>query len=137
MTKLEEDLFTHLTGDPAIAAAINDEAGNELRLYPVERPAGQKNLRALVYTVIDGAPEHEIEGDATRTDLENVRLQIDVWAADHDGARALALLVQARMAAAADNLSMRALQLSRQSDLDPDTREHREILEFSVWHSPQ
>lgn len=137
MTEFDSDLVVHLLGDAQIAAAIDDEAGNERRIYPVQRPQGQKNLDALVYTVVAGIPEQDLEGDATRTDLENVRLQIDVWGRDHDSARALAKLVRSRMETPAANQSIRAVLKSRQSDVDPDTREHREILDFSVWHSPQ
>lgn len=137
MTEFDADLLAHLEGDAAIVAAIEDVAENERRIYPVERPQGQKNLRALVYTVIAGVPEQDLEGDATRADLENVRLQIDVWGADHDSARALAKLVRSRMEMPAANQSIRAVLKSRQSDVDPGTREHREILDFSVWHSPQ
>ncbi len=44
----EADLRLHLLGDPAIAAALEDQAANEQRFYPVQRPQGQKNLDAIV-----------------------------------------------------------------------------------------
>jgi hypothetical protein len=128
----EADLVALLVGDAAIAAAIEDQAANERRIYPLERPQRQTNLAALVYTVIFATPAQNLEGE--EGGLENVRVQLDVWAATHDDARALALLVQARMAAG--NQSIRSLRNSRASDIDPDTREHREVLDFSVWHSP-
>lgn len=132
------DLVGLLLMDYDIADAINDVAANERRIYPLERPLGQKNLRALVYTVINGDPAVDLDngdgGDAPGN-LENVRLQIDVWAATHDTARDLATLVQSRMKTG--NASIRSVRLSRQSVVDPDTRERREILDFSVWHSPQ
>lgn len=134
----ETDLVALLAGDASIAALIEDSAANERRLYPLERPRGQRNLAAIVYTVIAGSPAANLEeGDDAggAGTLENVRLQLDVYAASHDAARVLARLVQARMGAG--NASIRAVRQSRQSDIDPDTREHREILDYSVWHSPQ
>lgn len=134
----EADLVSLLTGDPAIAARIEDVAANERRIYPLERPADQKNLEAIVYSVIEGIPAANLEDgdlDGSPGDLEEVRLQLDVWGASHDSARSLALLIHARMKTG--NASIRAVRNSRQSDVDPDTRENREILDYSVWHSPQ
>lgn len=135
----ESDLLALLTTDYDVRDAINDVAANELRIYPVERPAKQKNLDAIVYTVITGAPAVNLEeGDSagdTAGDLEDVRLQLDVWSATHDGARELARFIQARMKTG--NASIRAVRNSRRSDVDPDTREHREVLDYSVWHTPQ
>lgn len=135
---LEADLVALLTSDYDIRDAINDVSANELRIYPDERPADQKNLRAIVYTVIAGTPSANLEngdpsGDAG--DLEQVRVQLDLFAASRAAAIELRRLVQSRMNAG--NVSIRAVRLSRQSDIDPETRERREILDYSVWHSPQ
>lgn len=135
----EADLVGLLSGDAAIAAAIGDAQANELRLYPVARPQNQKNLGAIVYTVISGSPDQAANLDGADSDaaggLEHARVQIDCWAISHDAARALARLVIARMATGSSSIS--STRNSRASDIDPDTREHREILDFSVWHSPQ
>lgn len=134
----EADLVALLLSDYDIADAINDVAANERRLYPLERPADQKNLDAIVYTVIDGDPATNLEdGDLAGVagDLEEVRLQLDIWAPTYDRALALRQLVQSRMKTG--NASIRAVRISRQSDFDPETRERREILDYSVWHSPQ
>lgn len=136
---LEADLVELLEADAAIVAIVRDDAANEVRIYPVERPEKQKNVPAIVYTVIFGAPATDLDhGDLSAEqgdkNLENVRLQLDVWAKSHDDARELGELVQARLGAG--NASIRFVRISRQSDIDPVTREHREILDFSVWHSP-
>jgi len=134
----EADLRSLLIADYDIADAVNDAAANERRIYPLERPADQKNLDAIVYKVIAGVPSTNLESgdDAGEVGtLEYVRLQIDCWSSTHDGARRLALLVHARMNTGSS--SIRAVRISRQSDIDPDTREYREILDYSVGHSPQ
>lgn len=135
----ESDLVALLTGDATILAAIDDQGANERRIYPLERPANQKNLEAIVYQVVFAEPaanlEHGDDAGAAGTGLERVRLQLDIWGASFDDARALGLLVQARMDAG--NASIRAVRISRRSELDPDTQERREILEYSIWHSPQ
>lgn len=135
---LEADLVSLLLGDAAIVAAINDVQANERRIYPLERPQGQQNLRAIVYTPIFSEPAANLEngaGAGAAGGLENCRLQIDIWAAKFDQARELAALVNARMNTG--SASIRAVRISQRSDLDPDTRERREVLEYSVWHSPQ
>jgi hypothetical protein len=135
----EANLRNLLLGDAALAAAVADQAANESRIYGVRRPEGQKNLRAIVYTVLDGAPAANLDAgdvsDDVAGDVEQLRVQIDIWAKSYDEARELARLVQSRMAAG--NSSISATRISRQSADDPDTREFREILDYSVWHSPQ
>jgi hypothetical protein len=137
----EADLRDHLLGDAQVAAALADGASSESRLYPLARPQGQKNLRAMVYTVIAGGPDEAAnldgdDGDASGA-LEHVRLQLDIFGKDHDDARALARLVIARMALVSTAQSIYAQRISRSSTQDPDTREAREILDYSVWHCPQ
>jgi hypothetical protein len=57
-----------------------------VRIYPGLRPTGQKNLPALVYAVIAGEPLVNLDaGDSIDTvagDVDNVRLQLDVYAKD-------------------------------------------------------
>jgi hypothetical protein len=138
----EADLRAHLLADTAIAAALADQAANETRLYPVMRPRGQKTLPAVVYTVVAGMPQPQTfdeddDSNAAGTGCENVRVQIDCYAADFDQATALGRLVIARMAKIASDKSIRATRLPRSSGQDPESREAREMLEFSVWHTPQ
>lgn len=137
----EADLRAHLLGDSTLAAELADQAANEVRLYPVMRPEGQPALPAVVYTVISGQPQEQTldEDDDSNAagGCENVRVQVDCYAADFDQAAALGRLVIARMAKISSDKSIRATRLSRSSGQDPDSREPREMLEFSVWHSPQ
>lgn len=136
---LEADLVSLLVGDPSIAAIINDQAANERRIYPLERPADQKNVPAIVYQTIFSEPlanlEHGDDAGAAGTGAERARIQLDIWGRTFDQANTLALLVRTRMDAG--NSSIRSVRISRRSELDPDTKERREILEYSVWHSPQ
>lgn len=135
----EADLEAFLLADAAIAAALADEAANETRLYPGRRPAKQKNLPAMTYGIISGSPGEAANLDGDDSDaaggLEDVRLQVDVWAKDADAARVLARLVIARMAVS--STTIRSMRLGRSSSTDPDTHEAREVLDFSVWHTPQ
>ena len=137
----EADLRAHLLGDAQIAAAIADEAANESRFYPLERPQGQKNLRALVYTPVNQEPASSLDEaddtDAAGVGCENVYLQLDVYGQSFEAARELARLVRNRMALISSDKSIRAVCRGQRSGKDPETRENREILEFSVWHSPQ
>lgn len=136
----EADLRSHLLADSSIAAAINDQAANETRFYPLERPQGQKNLEALVYSFITQRPAQSLDaGDDTDAagGLESGLVQLDVYGASFDEARALARLVRNRMALIASDGSIRATCQGQRSVKDPETREAREILEFLVWHSPQ
>lgn len=138
----EADLRAHLLGDSTIAQDLADQAANESRFWWNARPKGQTILPAVVATVISGQPQAQTLDEDDDSDAaggcENVRLQLDVYAADYDQATALGRLVIARMAKISSDKSIRATRLSRASaGPDPETREPREILEFSVWHSPQ
>jgi hypothetical protein len=136
----EADLRNHLIGDANIRAALEDAAANEIRLYPLQRPQGQKNLRAIVYTQVNAQPAANLdEGDfaSAAGTLENIRTQFDIYGANYDDARALAQLVRGRMGQVSSDKSIRAVLILAQSEIDPETRENREILDYSVWHSPQ
>ncbi len=132
-SRFEADLVALLLGDASIAAAIADQAANENRIYPLERPADQANLRALVYTVVN-ADALDLDGHGAEGG-EDVHLQLDVWAASHDEARELALLVMARLEQGSTAIA--TLKVSRSSEKDPDTREACEVLDCSIVHSPQ
>jgi len=135
MPSLEADLQAHLLGDAAIAAQVADQAENEARLWPEERPADNRALPALVYHVIVCVPQNNLEGGAGGDScLEQARVQLDVYGKSHDQAIGLRELVIARMRLGASDLSLTAILNFRSAGVDPETRERRELLDFSIWH---
>jgi hypothetical protein len=132
MPSLEASLRAHLLGDASIPALIQDATENEARLWPEERPAHNKRLPAIVYQIVAVVPQTELEGGDSC--LERGRVQVDVYAKDHDQAIALRDLVIARMRIVSSDLSLRALLNFRSAGVDPDSRERRELLDFSIWH---
>lgn len=134
MPSLEADLRDHLLGASAIVDVIRDESSNETRLWPEERPANNKRIPAIVYRIASVVPQSNVEGgDGGDSCLENGRVQLDVYAKNHDDAIALRDLVIARMRVVSQSLA--AVLNFRSADVDPDTRERRELLDFSIWHA--
>jgi hypothetical protein len=135
----EADLLNFLKGDDSLVAALRDTGANEVRIYPLERPTNQRNTGAVVYTVVADNPVTDLDsgdsGDDVAGELAEKRVQIDVYGKNYDEARATARLVRARLKSSSAAIS--ATLLSASSSLDPDTRERREVLDFSIWHSPQ
>lgn len=131
MPSLEESLRTHLVGDPATAAAIRDSTENEVRLWPNERPAGNKTTPAIVFQVVANIPQNNVDGDDSG--LEQGRVQLSIFGKTFDEAVTLRELVRSRMRVAFDDGS-RALLVMQQGLVDQETRESRELLDFSIWH---
>jgi hypothetical protein len=129
----EAALFEHLKGDAQIAAAIADEAANEWRLYPLARPTHQKNLDAIVYQLIVGTPETNLEGGSSG--VERKRIQLAIFGRTYTSAKALAELVKARLAAASGEIKPGVLELER-DDLDFVTREPFVLLDYSIHYTP-
>lgn len=131
-SSLEADLRAHLLGDDYIPGYLLDAAENEHRIWPEERPSSNKRIPAIVYHMISVVPQTELEGGDSW--LERGRVQLDIYAKDHDQAIVLRDLVIARMRVVSSDASLRALLNFRSAGVDPDTRERREILDFSIWH---
>jgi hypothetical protein len=131
----ESALRTHLLAAAAIAAALEDQAANETRYYPMVRPQDQKNLAAIVYQLIAGTPETNLEGGSSG--LERKRCQLTIFGADYDAAKALAELVKARLSVASDDGEIKpaVLQLE-QDDYDWTTKEAFVLLDYSIHYTP-
>lgn len=133
----EASLFAHLTGAgaEAIAALLRDDAENELRLYPLRRPDGQKNLAAIVYQLIIGTPETNMEGGSSG--VERKRVQLAIFGESYTAAKELAELVKARLAVASDNGEIKPAVLQvEQDDVDFVTREPFVLLDYSIHYTP-
>lgn len=109
------------------------EVAASVKAYPSLAPEKTKG-RYIVYSIIGAPTLNALKG---KTDLQNRRIQVDCWAANHDDAWALAALALAGMSGPTLDDSppgFRALQITEgDHSIDPDTREHRVMLEFSVW----
>ena len=116
MSAMQEQLLTLLSGAT--------DAGT--RIYPNASP--DKPARPyLVYTRASSNSENVLGGYGG---IMNTRIQIDAYADSYAAAQALASQVDALMRAwALQNVSYPAID-----QYEPETRLHRVILEYSVWH---
>lgn len=118
----EADLKAHLAADTAIAAQVGE------RITP--QPLAEGGTKpAITYAVVADAPQTDLDG--ADGELNNVRVQIDCWAATHDAAKSLAELVRVRMKTAA--ATFHAVPGSAFEDYEPVTKLHRMTRDFSCW----
>lgn len=83
-------------------------------------------LPYIVFRRIPSATNNNFSGPS---DLQNTRVQVDLYAASVSGLVALGVAVEAAMAAAAFS----NVRLSSQDLYEPDTKLHRTSIDFSVW----
>ncbi len=89
---LHPALFAFLVADAAIAAAVPAGSG-KYHIYPNVLPPGVK-ATSIVYQEISQLGDHHNEGPSG---LARTRLQVTGWGKSTSDARAIALLVKARL----------------------------------------
>lgn len=115
MDPVEADVFAVLTGQTA--------AGD--RVYPLVRGQGTP-LPALVYTRTGSAPVTSLAGSSG---LDQVRVQVDCYAASYAAAKALAAEVRQLL----EGASFKALLQTDFDFFEPDTQVYRVTQDYYCW----
>jgi hypothetical protein len=119
----DADLRDHLRADATILALVGE------RISGVKRHDGG-TLPAITYARVAAMPANRVSGGSS---LTIIRLQMDVWATTHDGARTLADAIRARMDIPAT--TFRGWLMSETDEYEDDTSIHRVLMEFSLHYS--
>lgn len=99
------------------------------RVYPSAVELKTPLLPYIVYVHVASSPENIIDGNGNPP-INNTRLQVDVYAQYFKPMRTLAKAVtDAFLGWATPNVAATSQFL-----FESDTRLHRAILEFSIWH---
>jgi hypothetical protein len=115
---VEEDILAALTGSPPATSAGDN-------VYALVLPDGT-DYPALTYQRISTVPVNSLAGSSG---LDQVRVQIDCWAATYGAAKALADEVRPVMEAAA----FKGLLVTDTDDYDEVTRLYRISMDFYCW----
>ena len=114
-------LLRTLREDAGLSALV----GN--KVFALVIPQGTK-LPCITFQRIGGMPANTLSG---HSGLEEIDLQIDVWARDYDEAKAIAKAVRAAMPPSGPRLSAHLIE---DQDLYEDgTNYFRVNMEFKVW----
>ena len=117
----EIDLLRTLREDAGLSALV----GN--KVFALVIPQGTK-LPCITFQRIGGMPANTLSG---HSGLEEIDLQIDVWARDYDEAKAIAKAVRAAMPPSGPLFSAHLIE---DQDLYEDgTNYFRVNMEFKVW----
>lgn len=122
---IKEAVRTHLLADDEISGLV----GRRMKPLPLET---NTELPAVTISLPSDAPQTTLDGDDGN--LNNIRVQIDVWAETNDAAYALAELIRTRMQTAA--ASFRAVPISIFEEYETETRRHRYGRDYSCWYRP-
>lgn len=122
MSALEPKIYTALSGDSAVSAVVST------RIYPMVLPQ-DVTLPAITYSRISGGQVNSMGGFSN---LENPRVQVDVWAATYTAAKTLAALVHTAMGGAT---TYSAILISDMDLFEDDTKIYRVSMDFSVWNN--
>lgn len=121
-------LRSHLLGHTGLAALVGT------RVYADTVPLAAP-LPAISYLVVDGLPtNHRSNAKSGQT---RTRVQIDVFAANRQGAqqvRAQVLAAMGTFRTAGPPVVTTTLRANEQSDYAPENSRFRCILEFNVFH---
>lgn len=114
-------LLRTLKDDPGLSELI----GN--KVFALIIPQGTK-LPCITFQRLGGSPANTLAG---ASGLEEIDLQIDVWARDYDEAKAIAKAVRAAMPPSGPQFSAHLIE---DQDLYEDgTNYFRVSMEFKVW----
>lgn len=114
-------LLRTLKADPGLSELV----GNNV--FALIIPQGTK-LPCITFQRIGGMPANTLSG---HSGLEEIDLQIDVWARDYDEAKAIAKAVRAAMPSSGPRFSAHLIE---DQDLYEDgTNYFRVSMEFKVW----
>ncbi len=96
------------------------------RVYPMQMPQGA-TLPAITYQRVATTPHDDLE---LTQNHEWVRVQVDCWAANYAGAKALAVAVRAALQVT----PVYAQLLMELDDHEPEEKLYRVIQDFRVWN---
>ncbi len=96
------------------------------RCYPNTAP-DNPTKPYITYQRISATPDNTLSGTGQ---LQNTRLQIDVWAASFADSQAKAALVKAAML----GFAIKNTRQMEQDTYESDTQTHRVMLDYSIWH---
>jgi hypothetical protein len=113
---LYEDLVTLLSGATAAATRVYPQVADATPARPY-----------IIYSRISSNSENVMSGS---TGLFNTRLQIDVYADTYVAVQALA----AEVAALMDGWDKQNVSYPQIDQYEAETRLHRVILDYSIWH---
>jgi hypothetical protein len=135
---LHPALFAFLTADSAIAAAV-PAGGGKYHVYPNKLPQGEKPAKSIVYQEISQLGDHHNEGPSG---LTRSRIQVTGWGKTPADARAIGLLVKARldgyrgtMGSGGDAISIQGIFFQDSRDLyDDAVKLDGKQMDFFIWY---
>ncbi len=114
---MQPPLFAYLKDEPSVTALLGT------RIAPFGETPQDTPLPYLVWQTITGTPEIYL---ACPPDIDQTRIQIDIWAATGKDAEAAATAVR-------DVLESKGYMVSFLTDRDPDTGAFRVSMDFEFW----
>lgn len=118
----EEVVLSVLAGASPYATDADD------RVFAVLAPQDTP-LPRITFQRVSSAPVTDFQGNSN---LDQVRIQVDCWAAGYLDARNLATQVRAALEAN----ELKFLLVTDQDDYEPETRIYRVRQDFRCWHRP-
>ena len=118
---LESKLYSVLTGNNAVALLVG------ARVYPVKLEQDTE-FPAITYQRISGGQQYSL---TAYSNLENPRIQIDVWGLKYSDVKALAAKVKTAMEGAT---TFRATLLTDIDLYEDDVEIYRVSQDWSVWN---
>jgi len=107
---------------PAVTALVGT---NPVRVYRAGYAPQDAPLPHVTWQVIAGSPDATLDLPG----MDNHRVQVDCWAADSASCIALARVVRDAMENDGENVMVSI----NGDDVDPDTKEYRWSMDFSIW----
>jgi hypothetical protein len=117
---IQTQLFLALISDPDVSDLIGS------RIYPMRAPQ-KAPMPAVVYQIIAGTPVSSLDGDSG---LDNIRLQLTVWANRYAEAVDLAAVVRRAISTAS---SLKSITLLVVETEDKETASYGVITDYSMW----
>lgn len=117
---VEQQIYTVLAADSPVAALV------ATRIYPMLMPP-LVTMPAVSYQRVSTVPQNGLSGHHA---IDHVRVQIDCWADDYDGVKALAAAVRTAMY----TTPLFALPVMELDDYDSEEKLFRVILDFNIWN---
>lgn len=116
---------------PPVFALLNVSAvtalvgTNPVRVYGQGNAPQTAPLPHVTWNVIAGTTPATLD----RPGMDNHRVQVDCWAADNATGKALAIAVRDAMENGGDNVMVSF----NGNDIDPETKQYRWSMDFSIW----
>lgn len=129
MTTLTEAIYTHLSTDAGILAAVST------RVYPVQMPQ-IPTLPAITFTRISTTPTQT--RDSAKPTHSRPRYQFDVWATTWDSLDSVRATLRTAIGTIAQSTTPRIDVALLQNDfelVEPETGNWHAILDYYVWHA--